>query len=47
MPDLVALREHFRPETATVPGVIVELVPLAFYDELAAVHQVGTDGGVA
>jgi hypothetical protein len=29
LPDLVALREHFRPETATVPDVVVELVPLA------------------
>jgi hypothetical protein len=36
--DLVALREQFRPETATVPDVVVELVPLALYDELAAVH---------
>jgi hypothetical protein len=47
LPDLVALREHFRPETATVPDVVVELVPLALYDELAAVRQVGADGGVA
>ena len=47
LPDLVALREQFRPETATVPDVVVELVPLALYDELAAVRQVGTDGGVA
>src|SRR5271169_6045351 len=47
LPDLVALREQFRPETATVPDVVVELVPLALYDELAAVHQVGTDEGVA
>src|SRR5207247_9137078 len=44
LPDLVALREQFRPETATIPDVVVELVPLALYDELAAVHQVGTDG---
>ena len=47
LPDLVALREQFRPETATVPDVVVESVPLALYDELAAVHQVGPDGGVA
>ena len=47
LPDLVALREQFRPETATVPDVVVELVPLALYDELAAVHQVAIDGGVA
>ena len=45
LPDLVALREQFRPEAATVPDVVVELVPLALYDELAAVHQAG--GGVA
>jgi hypothetical protein len=47
LPDLAALREQFRPETATVPDVVVELVPLALYDELAGVRQVGTDGGVA
>jgi hypothetical protein len=47
LPDLAALREHFRPETTAVPDVAVELVPLALYDELAVVHQVGTDGGVA
>jgi hypothetical protein len=47
LPDLVALREHFRPESAAVPDVVVELVPLALYDELAVVRHVGTDGGVA
>ena len=47
MCDLVALREHYRLEVATVPDVVVKLVPLALHDELAAVHQVGTDGGVA
>jgi len=43
------LREHFRPETATVPDVVVELVPLALYDELSAVHQTESvrEGGVA
>jgi hypothetical protein len=44
LPDLVALRQHLRPETATVPDVVVELVPLAHYNELAAVHQAGADG---
>src|SRR5258706_9162453 len=39
LPDLAALRQRFRPETAAVPDVVVELVPLALYDELAAVHQ--------
>jgi hypothetical protein len=43
LPDLAALREHFRSETAAVPDVVVELVPLALYDELAAVRE----GGVA
>jgi hypothetical protein len=47
LPDLAALREHFRPETATVPDVVVELATLALYDELADVRQVSTDGGVA
>ena len=46
-PILLPCANSFRPETATVPDVVVELVPLALYDELAAVHQVGTDGGVA
>ena len=41
------MREHFRPETAAVPDVVVELVPLALYDELAAVRQAGIDGSVA
>ena len=47
LPDLIALREQFRPETGTVPDVVVELGPLALYDELAAVRQVGTDGDAA
>jgi hypothetical protein len=47
LPDLASLREQFRPGTATVPHVVVELMPLALYDELAAVRLVGTDGGVA
>jgi hypothetical protein len=37
LPDLPALRERFRPATAAVPDVIVELAPLGVYDELAAV----------
>jgi hypothetical protein len=44
LPDLVALRKHFRPKTAAVPDVVVELVPLALYDELATVHHAGGDG---
>jgi hypothetical protein len=31
----------------TLPDVIVELAPVTLHDELPAVHQVGTDGGVA
>src|SRR4029453_14223430 len=27
LPDLAALHEHFRPETTTVPDVVVELAP--------------------
>ena len=37
LPDLAALRERFRPATATVPDVVVKLAPLGVYDELAAV----------
>jgi transposase InsO family protein len=37
LPDLAALRERFRPATAGIPEVVVELAPLAVYDELVAV----------
>lgn len=37
LPDLAALRARFRPEETPVPSVAVELVPLAAYDELAAI----------
>jgi hypothetical protein len=37
VPDLAALRQRFRPETATIPNVAVELAPLGAYDELAQV----------
>jgi hypothetical protein len=37
VPDLAALRQSFRPETATIPNVAVELAPLGAYDELAQV----------
>jgi hypothetical protein len=47
LPDLAALREQLRPATAAVLDVVVELVPLALYDELATVCQVSIDGGVA
>ena len=37
LPDLDRLRERFRPETASIPEVVVALVPLSIYDELATV----------
>lgn len=37
LPDLASLRARFRPETAAVPTVAVELAPLGAYDELACV----------
>jgi hypothetical protein len=37
LPDLDVLRSCFRPDSATVPDVTVELAPLAVYDELASV----------
>ena len=30
---------RFRPEADADPGVVVELAPLAIYDELAAVER--------
>lgn len=37
LPDVGRLRERFAPETTSVPDVVVDLVPLAVYDELAMV----------
>jgi hypothetical protein len=37
LPDLDRLRDRFRPETASIPEVVVELLPLSIYDELATV----------
>ncbi len=37
LPDLAALCERFRPATAEIPEVVVELAPLGVYDEFAAV----------
>jgi hypothetical protein len=42
LPDLAGLRARFRPQTATVPMVAVELAPLGVYDELACI-AVGPD----
>jgi hypothetical protein len=39
LPDPVQLRDRFQPDTAAIPDVTVELVPLSAYDELAVVHQ--------
>jgi hypothetical protein len=39
LPDPVQLRDCFQPDTAAIPDVTVELVPLSAYDELAVVHQ--------
>jgi hypothetical protein len=39
VPDLEALRERFKPDRIAIPDVVVVLVPLAAYDELAAVRQ--------
>ena len=47
LPDLAALRARFRPQTATVPIVAVELAPLGVYDELAHVAEPNANAGAA
>jgi hypothetical protein len=37
LPDLGALRQRFRPDPEAIPSVVVDLVPLNAYNELAAV----------
>ena len=37
LPDLDRLRDRFRPATASIPAIVVELVALSAYDELATV----------
>ncbi|CAG0930345.1 hypothetical protein PLCT1_01350 [Planctomycetaceae bacterium] len=37
LPDLAALRLRLRPEQTPIPAIVVELAPLAIYDELAAI----------
>lgn len=37
LPDPAVLRARFRPETAAVPTIAVELAPLGAYDELVCV----------
>jgi hypothetical protein len=40
LPDIDRLRSRFQPDAASIPNVVVELVPLNSYDELAAVHVI-------
>ena len=40
LPDLAALRMRLRPEQTPIPAIVVELAPLAIYDELAAIDIV-------
>ena len=40
LPDLDRLRDRFRPAAASVPEVVVELMSLSVYDELATVMTV-------
>jgi hypothetical protein len=40
LPDVDRLRSRFQPDAASIPNVVVALVPLNSYDELAAVHVI-------
>jgi hypothetical protein len=40
LPDLAALRERFGPAPGSIPRVLVDLVPLNTYDELATICAV-------
>ena len=40
LPDIDVLRTRFRPDATSIPDVVVELVALNSYDELAAVYAV-------
>jgi hypothetical protein len=42
MPDIDRLRQRFAPEATSVPDVVVDLAPLAIYDELAMVSTAVT-----
>jgi hypothetical protein len=37
LPDLAALRTRLRPEETSMPAIVVELAPLASYNELATI----------
>jgi hypothetical protein len=39
LPDPALLRDRFKPDAAAIPTVIVKLVPLSAYDELAVVAK--------
>ena len=43
LPDLAALRSRFRPEATAIPDIVVELMPLDAYDELAAITVVAAN----
>jgi hypothetical protein len=34
LPDMAALREHFAPDPAALPEVVVHLAPLSSYEAL-------------
>jgi hypothetical protein len=46
LPDLDALRARFKPDDVTIPDVVVALVPLATYDDLAIVQTPRTTLGM-
>jgi len=37
LPDLKALQERFKPDSSTVPNIVVKLTPLSDYDELGTI----------
>jgi hypothetical protein len=43
LPDVVALRDRFRPEEASIPSVAVDLVPLGAYDELVGITTIAAN----
>jgi hypothetical protein len=47
LPDVGVLRERFTPEGTAVLNVVVELVPLSAYDELAEVRATANDAAAA
>ena len=41
LPDLPALRQHFAPDPARLPSVVVQLLPLQAYEGLSDNAQMG------